>query len=132
MKMIRRSFWELSVFVAIAVRVTVAFAVDARCGRVALHTWLTAAEFKDISVTGADGATLWRGLPDPATCEVGSEGSWTREGDVIRQSNARACNSPLDREALKEASGVAKVVEGSVVEMLPPLSLTVFRIGNQR
>ena len=90
MKVICRSVLRYSVFAAVAVHVTFAFAADARCGRVALHTWLTAAEFKDISVTGADGTTLWRGLPDPATCEVGSEGRWTQEGDVIRQSNASA------------------------------------------
>ena len=43
-----------------------AFADGSRCGRVALHTWLTTAEFKDISVTAPDGKVLWSGLPDPA------------------------------------------------------------------
>ena len=66
------------------------FADGVRCGRVALHTWLTTAEFKDISVTAPDGKVLWRGLPDPATCEVGKEGKWTVEGGVIRQSNEAA------------------------------------------
>ena len=45
---------------------------------------------------------------------------------------ARACNSPLRREALKEAAGDAHVADGAVVETLPPLSLTVFRIGSQQ
>ena len=66
------------------------FADGVRCGRVALHTWLTTAEFKDISVTAPDGKVLWRGLPDPATCEVGKEGKWTVDGTVIRQSNEAA------------------------------------------
>ena len=45
---------------------------------------------------------------------------------------ARACNSPLAREALKEQTGAAAVKDGAVAETLPPLSLTVFRIGNPR
>ena len=65
-------------------------AMAARNGRVALHTWLTTAEFKDISVTAPDGKVLWSGLPDPAKCEVGNEGKWTVEGGVIRQSNEAA------------------------------------------
>ena len=32
------------------------------------------------------------------------------------------------REALKEASGAAAIKDGAVVETLPPLSLTVYRI----
>ena len=67
-----------------------AFADGSRCGRVALHTWLTTAEFKDISVTAPDGKVLWSGLPDPAKCDVGNEGKWTVEGGVIRQSNEAA------------------------------------------
>ena len=43
-------------------------------------------------------------------------------------SGARASNSPLAREALKEASGAATVKDGVVVETLPPLSLTIFRV----
>ena len=42
---------------------------------------------------------------------------------------ARASNSPLDREALKELSGEAAVKGGAVVDTLPPLSMTVFRIA---
>ena len=67
-----------------------AFADSSRCGRVALHTWLTTAEFKDISVTAPDGKVLWSGLPDPAKCDVGKEGKWTVEGGVVRQSNEAA------------------------------------------
>ena len=75
---------------AVAVAASSACAAGARCGRVALHTWLTVAEFKDISVTAPDGKALWSGLPDPAKCEVGKEGKWTVDGDVIRQSNEAA------------------------------------------
>ena len=42
---------------------------------------------------------------------------------------ARASNSPLDRDALKELSGEAAVKDGEVVDTLPPLSMTVFRIA---
>ena len=78
------------VAVAAAVAAASAQAAGARCGRVALHTWLTTAEFKDITVTAPDGKVLWSGLPDPATCDVGNEGKWTVEGGVIRQSNEAA------------------------------------------
>ena len=61
----KRFFLECAVF-AISVFSCAAFADGARYGRVALHTWLTSAEFKDILVTAADGRTLWKGLPDPA------------------------------------------------------------------
>ena len=40
----------------------------------------------------------------------------------------KACNNPLDREALKEASGTAAVKAGIVDETLPPLSLNVFKL----
>ena len=53
------------------------FGAGARQGRVALHTWLTTAEFKEISVTGLDGKTLWEGVPDPAKCAVGKDGRWS-------------------------------------------------------
>ena len=36
---------------------------------------------------------------------------------------------PLDRDALKELSGEAAVKDGEVVDTLPPLSMTVFRIA---
>ena len=65
-------------------------AFGAAQGRVALHTWLTKAEFKDISVTAPDGRTLWKGLPDPAKCEKGDEAAWSLEGGVLRQSNEAA------------------------------------------
>ena len=76
--------------VAVAVAAFSACAAGAQCGRVALHTWLTVAEFKDISVTAPDGKVLWSGLPDPAKCEVGNEGKWTLDGGVIRQTNESA------------------------------------------
>jgi alpha-L-arabinofuranosidase len=70
------------------------FADGARCGRVALHTWLTSAEFKDISVTAADGRKLWNGLPDPATSGA-REGKWEVAGGVLRQTDATARNTAL-------------------------------------
>ncbi len=86
-------------FVAFFVVMTVigAIAQDAtvKCGRVALHTWLTAAEFKDVTVTAPDGKTLWSGLPDPAKCTVGKEGKWTVVDGVLRQSDASVTNTSL-------------------------------------
>ena len=66
-----------------------------RQGRAALHTWLTAAEFKDVSVVSSDGRTLWSGLPDPAKCAIGKEGAWKVEGGVIRQENASGMDTAL-------------------------------------
>ena len=66
-----------------------------RRGRVALHTWFTSAEFKDIAVTGADGKALWAGLPDPAACERDPGGNWTADGGVLRQANAKASDTAL-------------------------------------
>lgn len=54
-------------------------------GRVALQTWNTAAEFKDIKVTGADGKVLYQGLPDPAKCSKGNDGHWEIRDGVLRQ-----------------------------------------------
>ena len=81
---------RFAVFAGMALAAFVAVGQEANRGRVALHTWLTTAEFKDISVTGADGKVLWSGLPDPAKCSVGGEGAWKVEGDVIRQTNESA------------------------------------------
>ena len=64
-------------------------------GRVALHTWLTSAEFKDIVVVGADGRTLWSGLPDPAKCDCDAGGRWSVEGGVLRQSDVRETETAL-------------------------------------
>ena len=66
-----------------------------REGRVALHTWFTSAEFKDIVVTGADGKVLWSGLPDPAACERDPGGNWTVDGGVLRQTNAKSTDTAL-------------------------------------
>ena len=85
MKLIRAGALAAASLMAISV-----FADGARCGCVALHTWLTTAEFKDISVTAPNGKVLWSGLPDPAKCDVGKEGKWTVDGGVIRQSNESA------------------------------------------
>ena len=58
-------------------------------GRVALHTWATTAEFKDISVTDLRGTVLWKGLPNLAKAEKGNEGKWVIDGDVLRQTNEK-------------------------------------------
>ena len=71
------------------------FADGARCGRVALHTWLTAAEFKDVTVAAADGKTLWSGLPDPAKCAAPKEGRWTVADGVLRQTDDTATDTAL-------------------------------------
>ena len=67
----------------------------AKCGRAALHTWLTAAEFKDVTVVATDGRTLWTGLPDPAKCSVAKDGKWSINNGVLRQSDASATNTAL-------------------------------------
>ena len=71
------------------------FGAEVRQGRMALHTWLTTAEFKAISVTGADGKTLWEGVPDPAKCSVGKDGRWSVQDDTIRQTNEDATDTAL-------------------------------------
>ena len=71
------------------------FADSARCGRVALHTWLTAAEFKDVTVVATDGRTLWSGIPDPAMCAVPKEGKWEIADGVLRQSDDTVTNTAL-------------------------------------
>lgn len=55
-------------------------------GRVALQTWKTTAEFKDIKVTALDGRTLFEGLPDPAKCSRGAHGQWSLQNGVLCQS----------------------------------------------
>ncbi len=64
-------------------------------GRVALHTWNTAVEFKDLVVTGCDGKVLWRGVPDPATQEHEADGSWSLVDGVLRQSNPSVTNAVI-------------------------------------
>ena len=59
-------------------------------GRGALQTWLTTAEFKDISVTGADGRVLWTGLPDLAKAQKGRDGRWEVRDGALRQTNEKA------------------------------------------
>ena len=54
-KMKRTLIARLGIVAAAVASAATTFAGGARCGRVALHTWLTTAEFKDISVTAPDG-----------------------------------------------------------------------------
>jgi len=61
-------------------------------GRVAIHTWETSAEFKDITVTALDGTPLWKGMPDLARCVKGNEGKWEIKDGVLRQTNLKATN----------------------------------------
>jgi hypothetical protein len=42
--------------------------------------------------------------------------------------DARASNSPLARERLRETTSDARLRAGAVEETLPPLSLTVYRL----
>ena len=64
-------------------------------GRVALQTWLTSAEFKEIVVTDADGKTLWSALPSPSSCSVGKDGRWTVTDGVLRQTNENGADTAL-------------------------------------
>ena len=86
---------RLGILAAAAIASVASFADGTRCGRAALHTWLTAAEFKDVSVVAPDGRTLWSGLPDPAKCSVGREGAWKVEGGVIRQTNESGTDTAI-------------------------------------
>ena len=54
-------------------------------GRVALQTWNTAAEIKDLKVVDASGRVLLSELPDPAKCARDAGGDWRLEGGVLRQ-----------------------------------------------
>ena len=67
----------------------------AQHGRVALQTWLTSAEFKEIVVTDASGKTLWNALPDPVSCSVGRDGRWTVANGVLRQANENGTDTAL-------------------------------------
>lgn len=69
--------------------------LGANQGQVALHTWLTTAEFKDVTVTAPDGRTLWSGLPDPAKSKIGAEGRWTVDGGVLRQTNVAGMQTSI-------------------------------------
>jgi len=64
-------------------------------GGCALHTWNTAAEYRNLSIVDRDGKVLWQGLPDPAKCKRGKGGKWQLDGDVLRQSNPRGSNTEL-------------------------------------
>jgi len=59
-------------------------------GQVALHTWWTSAEFKDIEVTSLDGHHLWRGMSNFDRCIQGNESHWEYQGGVLRQTREDA------------------------------------------
>ena len=59
----------------------------ARKGRLALYTWQTAVEIGEVTVVDADGRVLFKGLPDPATCQTDGEGKWEIKDGVLRQTN---------------------------------------------
>jgi hypothetical protein len=85
------------------------------------------------AVRDADGSVLVKAVncseePQPISISIAG-GKVSKAGKTwFTGPGARASNSPLAREALGELSGEAAVRDGAVVETLPPLSLTVFRI----
>ena len=64
-------------------------------GGIGLQAWNTAAEFKDIRVTGRDGKVLFAGLPDLKSAGRGREGRWSVADGVLRQSNEAATQGGL-------------------------------------
>jgi alpha-L-arabinofuranosidase len=85
------------------------------------------------AVRDADGAVVVKAVncseePQPFTLALAGTKVSRASKTWFTGPGARASNSPLVREALKEVSGDAKVVGGAVVETLPPLSLTVFHV----
>ena len=64
-------------------------------GELALHTWNTAAEFKDIKVVDGNGKKLLSAMPDPSKCRVERNGRWTLSGGVLKQSNTGATDTAL-------------------------------------
>ena len=70
---------RLGVVAAAMIAASAAFARGTRCGRVALHTWLTTAEFKDISVTAPDGKVLWSAMWEAWVRSLGREDPLEKE-----------------------------------------------------
>lgn len=64
-------------------------------GSYAFRTWNTEVEFRDLMITSLEGTVLWKGLPDPAQSLCGREAKWTLNEGVLRQSNAKACETEL-------------------------------------
>ena len=94
-QMKRLDFTKFGAVATMSVMALSAFADGARSGRVALHTWLTSAEFKDISVVAADGRALWTGVPDPAKCTIAKDGKWSVVDGVLRQTDENATNTAI-------------------------------------
>ncbi|MBQ4200380.1 MAG: DUF1080 domain-containing protein [Kiritimatiellae bacterium] len=86
---------KIGVVVALSFAAMVAAANCAGQGRVALHTWLTSAEFKDVTVISSDGKTLWSGIPDPAKCERPASGKWSVADGVLRQTDISATDTAI-------------------------------------
>ena len=85
------------------------------------------------AVRDADGSVIVKAVncseePQPLTLALAGKKIAQARKTWFTGPGARASNSPLAREALKEASGSAAVKDGAVAETLPPLSLTVFRV----
>ena len=85
------------------------------------------------AVRDADGSVVVKAVncseePQPLTLALAGKKIAQAQKTCFTGPGARASNSPLAREALKEASGAAAVKDGAVAETLPPLSLTVFRV----
>ncbi len=64
-------------------------------GEMALKTWNTAAEFKDVKVVDGRGRTVFKGLPDPSRCKKDAAGDWRVEGGVLKQLNAHSPDTDL-------------------------------------
>jgi alpha-L-arabinofuranosidase len=72
------------------VETTQAPAVATNGGRIGVGTWDTAAEFKDVVVTAADGQELYRSEFSQGLAGWGTpQGSWVAEGGALRQCGLR-------------------------------------------
>ncbi len=70
-------------------------AVHSCSGTLALHTWNTAAEFKDMKVVDGQGRTLLASVPDPSRCKAEPGGRWRLSHGVLRQENIHATDTAL-------------------------------------
>ena len=112
-------------------REVLAFDIDARWMNTMEGTACRAVQAS--AVRDADGTVVVKAVncseePQPFALSLAGAKVARAEKTWFTGPGTRASNSPLDREALKEASGTAAIKDGAVVETLPPLSLTVFRV----
>ena len=64
-------------------------------GCFALQTWAARAEYRNLEIVGANGNSIFKGLPDPTVCEKGRQGKWSLKDGVLRQDNPSSNDTRL-------------------------------------